>query len=88
MFNPEAYSPRKLDLTKLKSLGLSKNQMMKINYECDLLRVAIEQLVNLAPYMFVEGVTAANTAIQPSNDVLEDEDELYSSSPYFHSEYL
>ena len=50
-------------------LNLSEKQIKKIKYECDLLRMNIQQLYVVAPHLFVENITSANTE---SKSVVED----------------
>lgn len=52
-------------------LELSKKQMSKIEYECNLLRITIQQLYVVAPHLFHEGITAANTVISEVNQFEE-----------------
>jgi hypothetical protein len=52
-------------------LSLSKKQMSKIEYECNLLRITIQQLYVVAPHLFHEGVTAANTVVSEVNQFEE-----------------
>lgn len=61
-FNPEKNAPIKINLERIK-LGLSQEQLQKIKYECDLLRKDIQELLYIAPHLFTEGVTAANTVV-------------------------
>ena len=63
--DPEKNAPVKLNISRIQQ-GLSKKQMTKIEYECDLLRVDVQKLVYMAPHLFNEGVTAANTVVIPS----------------------
>jgi hypothetical protein len=50
-------------------LQLSKKQMDKIEYESMLLRMSPQQLYVVAPHLFVENITSANTE---SKSVVED----------------
>jgi hypothetical protein len=65
-WNPEKNSPVKIDLNTL-SKGLTKRQMDKIKYACDLLRrspqkpLTLEELLVVAPFLFQNGITEANT---------------------------
>lgn len=90
-FDPNKYNPTKVDISKLKN-GLSKLQMNKIAYECDLLRVDIERLIYLAPFLFIEGVTTANTKITNSKietiQDLDDYDNYNNDSSFYDSGYL
>lgn len=52
-------------------LELSKKQMSKIEYECNLLRITIQQLYVVAPHLFHEGITAANTVVSEINQFEE-----------------
>lgn len=62
VFDANKNNPKMLDLDRL-SKGLSKEQLAKINYEADLLRMGMETLMKVAPFLFNEGVTAANTKV-------------------------
>lgn len=73
-------------------LELSKKQMSKIEYECNLLRITIQQLYIVAPHLFHEGITAANTVISEVNqfeELKEKAKEVLKSfdSEEFHSFY-
>lgn len=71
-------------------LRLSKKQLDKIKYESMLLRVSPESLYVIAPHLFHEGITAANTEVKPSYsqqfeelskqaaEFLKDDDEYHS----------
>lgn len=50
-------------------IRLSKKQMDKIQYEAMLLRMSEQQLYVIAPHLFNENITAANTE---SKSVVED----------------
>lgn len=64
--NPEKNSPRMFDLATVKN-GLSEKQLSKIQYECDLLRIDLQnethRAVAIIPFLFQEGITAANTKV-------------------------
>jgi len=45
-------------------LNLSKKQLDRIQYECNLLKLSPQQLYIIAPHLFHEGVTSANTEIK------------------------
>ena len=60
--NPEKNSPKKFTPETINA-GLSKQQQLKILYECELLSVTPQQLLNIAPHLFNEGVTSANTLV-------------------------
>ena len=45
-------------------LQLSKKQMDKITYEAMLMRMSPQQLYVVAPHLFIENITAANTVIE------------------------
>lgn len=73
-------------------LELSKKQMSKIEYECNLLRITIQQLYVVAPHLFHEGITAANTVVSEVNqfgELKEKAKEVLQSfdSEEFHSFY-
>lgn len=61
-YNPEKNSPVKLNLETIKD-GLNPKQLDKIKYECNLLRKSIQELMYIAPHLFNNGVTSANTKI-------------------------
>lgn len=55
-------------------LELSKKQMDKITYESMLLRMTPQQLYIIAPHLFEEGITSANSkvdAIEPIDTSME-----------------
>jgi hypothetical protein len=52
-------------------LKLSEKQLSRIKYECSLLRMAISELYIVAPHLFHEGVTAANTVVSEVNQFEE-----------------
>ena len=60
--NPEKNAPVKINIERIKQ-GLSSRQMSKIKYECDLLRKDVQELLYVAPHLFTEGTTAANTTV-------------------------
>ncbi len=89
MRDPEKNSPKKIDIPKLK-LGLSKSQYSKIAYECDLLRINMDKLISLAPFLFIDGITAANTSIisEPIIEHADLEESTYEhDEPYYYSDY-
>jgi hypothetical protein len=73
MMDKERYSPQKIDIKRIQS-GLSVHQMTKIEYECDLLRMDVQKLLYVAPFLFCEGITASNTevVVTPQEENLED----------------
>jgi hypothetical protein len=73
-------------------MKLSQKQQSRIEYECNLLRVNAEQLYYIAPHLFHEGVTAANTKIEELSEfeeLKEKAKEVLNSfnSDEFHSFY-
>lgn len=76
-FDPEKNAPRKLDMEQLQK-GLSKKQMDKVQYECDLMRMEPQRLLQIAPHLFNENVTAANTTIEPEPYITQEEDGSYN----------
>lgn len=80
-YNPERMAPKKYDVSKLKE-GLSYEQQKKIYYEAALLRIAPQDLLYLAPHLFCEARTAANTAV-----ILEDEDDYPTMYGYANHGY-
>ncbi len=87
IFNPEKNSPQMFDLAKIQN-GLSKKQMDKIQYECMLLRLDLQndvhRVISIIPHLFTEDRTAANTdSIKEIeikiDDKKEDLDKYYKS---------
>lgn len=76
--NPEKYAPRKIDPIKLKE-GLSQKQMKRIAYECMLLKKDVQELLYIAPHLFNEGITSANT---PVTETIEDKPIYHNPNPY------
>jgi hypothetical protein len=54
-------------------IELSKKQMDRVKYEAMLLKISPQQLYNIAPHVFNEGITAANTKIE---EPIEKEEEI------------
>ena len=86
----DRYAPSKMDIKKINE-SLSKNQMGKILYECNLLRTTPQALTLIAPFLFNEGITAANTTITnppmetkitEQEQEITDEDEIHYYNPY------
>jgi hypothetical protein len=44
-------------------MNLSEKQISRIQYECMLMKRAPQELQVIAPWLFIEGVTAANTEV-------------------------
>ena len=51
-------------------IQLSQKQMNRIEYESMLLKTSPEQLYYIAPHLFHEGITAANTEAKENTDVI------------------
>jgi hypothetical protein len=87
MHDPEKNAPTKIDIAKVQST-LSQKQMNKIKYECDLLRKSVQDMVYLAPFLFCEDVTAANTIVVKETKIAEPEqEEEFEVNPYAHYYY-
>jgi len=72
--------------------NLSEKQLSRIRYECNLLKMSVQQLYIVAPHLFHEGITAANTAVSEVNqfkELKEKTKEVLQSfdSEEFHSFY-
>lgn len=61
-YDPEKMAPQKIDVKRIQE-GLSKRQMQRIEYECSLLKVDIQKLLYIAPHLFNENITSANTKV-------------------------
>lgn len=71
-------------------LKLTEKQISKIKYECDLLRMNMEQLYHIAPHMF-EQYTSKSTAkpvpLEPTKDEVTEEKQTDSTGyPDYHSD--
>ena len=87
-FDPEKMAPRKLNVEQLQK-GLSVSQMSKIEYVCMLLKVTPQQLVNMAPHLFNEGVTESNTVTEtPVMEVVKEEEPMKPYPSYGYDEYI
>lgn len=69
----DRYAPQKIDIQKIQQ-GLSKKQMSKIQYECDLLRVDPQKLMYIAPHLFNEGITSSNKEYVNEPEPVKEED--------------
>lgn len=67
-------------------LELSKKQMNKITYEAMLLKMSVQQLYIVAPHLFHEGVTAANTVVSEVNQFEELKEKAKEVLQPFNSE--
>ena len=61
-------------------LKLSKKQMEKIQYEAMLLRMDLNTLYVVAPHMFTENITAANTESKSIVEDLQEQAKSYLQS--------
>jgi hypothetical protein len=89
-YDPERMSPRTLNVEQLQK-GLSQHQMDKIQYECTLLKVTPQQLVHMAPHLFNEGVTSANTSVTESFEkppTRKEEEPVESYPNYSYDNYI
>lgn len=75
-------------------IELSQKQMDRIKYEAMLMKMSIEQLYVVAPHIFNEGITAANTVSEEEitsqntlKDLKESLEESIKSSDEYHSFY-
>lgn len=75
-------------------IELSQKQMDRIKYEAMLMKMSIEQLYVIAPHIFNEGITAANTVSEEEvtsqntlKDLKESLEESIKSSDEYHSFY-
>lgn len=75
-------------------IELSQKQMDKIKYEAMLMKMSIEQLYVVAPHIFNEGITAANTVSEEEatsqetlKDLRQSLEESIKSSDEYHSFY-
>jgi hypothetical protein len=79
-------------------IELSKKQMDRVKYEAMLLKISPQQLYNIAPHVFNEGITAANTKIEEpieKEKEIELEEELdlainryHQNLGLYHDEYM
>lgn len=80
-------------------IELSKKQMDRVKYEAMLLKISPQQLYNIAPHVFNEGITAANTKIEEpiekeKKEEIEEEELDLAISRYhqnlglYHDEYM
>lgn len=56
-------------------MELSQKQLNRITYEAMLLKVSPQQLMVLAPHLFIEGVTSTNKLVEeekPNSDTVVD----------------
>lgn len=60
-------------------LKLSEKQLSRIKYECNLLRMTVSELYIVAPHLFHEGVTAANTVVENFEELKEKAKEVLSN---------
>jgi len=86
MHNPEKNSPQKITLEKLRA-GLSRKQENRIAYECDLLRTSSEKLFYMAPFLFQEDVTAANTIVIKEKEEITQQEPKYSTDTNDDEDY-
>lgn len=83
-YNPTKNDPKKIDPDKLRD-GLSSKQLNKIAYECDLLRKNPQELLNIAPHMFNDNTTAANSTAKDPLPIIEERKP--STRDYVDDEY-
>jgi hypothetical protein len=67
-------------------MELSQKQQARISYESMLLKIAPEQLYYIAPYLFHEGITAANTKVEQLSDIEELKEKAKEVLNSFNSE--
>lgn len=70
-YNPNNKDPIKINIENLKE-GLSKKQTERIAYESMLLRKTPQDLILIAPFLYQNDITAANTKVQ-STEVKNEE---------------
>lgn len=71
-------------------LQLSEKQMARIQYEAMLIKRSVQELYVMAPFLFHEGVTAANTVtkeVEPVVTVTQEETEPISEEIHNLSMY-
>lgn len=61
-------------------LQLSKKQMDKISYEAMLMKMSVQQLYIVAPHLFNENITAANTESKSVVEELKEQAKSYLDS--------
>lgn len=90
-YNPNKNDPKKITITG-DSIKLSEKQLSRIKYEASLLRqnpqkpLTMEQMLKIAPFLFIENITAANTETKEEPEEKPDlppEDDAYD--PDFNS---
>jgi hypothetical protein len=76
-------------------MNLSQKQISRIRYECQLLKRSPQELQVIAPWLFIEGVTAANTEVVEPAKVIEkpvetkvESEEVYQGGDAEWTEYL
>jgi hypothetical protein len=89
-YNPNKHDPKKITLTG-DSIKLSEKQLSRIKYEASLLRqnpqkpLTLEQMMTIAPFLFFENVTAANTEVkeeESEDDIIDDDIEPFWMDNY------
>ena len=68
-------------------LQLSKKQVKRIKYECDLLKMSPQQLYVVAPHLFVENITSANTEAKDVIEELKEQASNYLESLKSNDDY-
>ena len=76
-YNPNKNDPVKINVENLKE-GLSEKQTKRIAYEAMILRKTPQDLLIMAPFLYQNDITAANTKVkstEPEEKIKKEEDE-------------
>jgi hypothetical protein len=80
-YDPSKNDPKKISIENLKD-GISERQTKRITYEAMLLRKTPQDLLVIAPFLYQNDITAANTTVKSKDEKPEvkKEEEEYDPS--------